>query len=76
MLRGSFHVHIIDADTGSTHYLEVLGSCENGGSHFGLAADDQAMKLGDDLDQLLFLEARFHHDLHNSPLGKGFDSAG
>ena len=34
------------------------------------------MELGDDLDQLIFLEASLYDHLNDTSLGEGFDSSG
>lgn len=71
---GGLDIDVVDADSGAADDLEVLGGLEDLGGDLGLAADDQAVELGDDLDQFILLEARLDDHLNNTALGKGFDS--
>ena len=73
---GRIDVDIVDADACTADDLEILGGFKDGRGHLGLATDHQSVELGNDLDQLLFLEAGLDNNFHDSSLGKGFDSAG
>ena len=55
--RGGVHVHIVDTDTGPSDDFELLRGVDDFLGHLGLAADDQAFVLADDLAELFLLEA-------------------
>lgn len=51
-LGGGGHVHVVDADAGARHHLEVGGGLQQLGGDLGLGADEQGVVGGDDLEQV------------------------
>ena len=55
--RGGFHVHVVHADARAADDLERLGGFEHALVDLGFRAHDERGAIGDDLQELVFLEA-------------------
>ena len=58
--RGGLDIDVIHADAGAADDLEVGGGGDELCGDFCLAADDERGELGDDLEELVFLETGLH----------------
>ena len=58
------HVHVVDADAGAPHHLELLAGAEQLGGGLGGAAHHQGVEVGEDLGQARALLGRELMDLH------------
>ena len=68
LARGG-HVHVVDADPGATDHLELLGGLQHLRGHLGAAANQQAVRVPDRLQQLRMGEIGRVDDLDpSSPL--------
>ena len=71
-LRGCFDIDIVDADTGPADDFQVLGSGYYFLGHFGFAAHDQRVIVGNRGDQLL--RGHFLDAVHREFFGKYIDA--
>ena len=68
---GGGNVHIVHADAGAAHNLQVLRRLQDIGGQLGGAADGDAVILVNDLEQLFLAEARLHIGIHAALLEDG-----
>ena len=67
-LRRGLHVHIVHADTGSSHDLQFLRRLDDARIHLRLRAHDEAVELADDLEKFVFFQAGLHRHVEQTAL--------
>ena len=73
--RGGFHVHVVHADARAADDLERLGGFEHALVDLRFRAHDQRGAIGDDFQELVFLEAGLEDHVERAVALEVFDAA-
>ena len=72
--RCGIHIDIVHTHTSPANDFEICGGFKDGSSHFGLAADDESGKFGDNFDDLSLGQTGFDNNLESAAGGKFIDT--